>query len=384
MLEHLGEKQMTGEVETDENIEFEDLADDSVQNGEEIPKEVRKLRTQAYDKAVSDLVEMIHAEDIVLDPDYQRNYVWDNKRASLLVESVLLNVPIPVIYVSEDDDGRWVVVDGLQRLNSLKRFFDNEFKLRNLEILDELNGSQFSTLNPKATRLLKNGIMRVIVIKHESHPEIKYDIFQRLNRGAVSLNEQELRNCMYRGPLCALLNELRRYPPYLKAIGLSAPHKRFYDAELVLRFFALNAAYSPEKGTVVGYPNKMKTFLNRFMESQRNISKEEAERLSVVFKKTIDKAIAILPSPSFRRIKPEDGSYDTRLNRALMDAFLVVFARYEYKFLVEHKEKILSLNATLAKTDSLFSDALIYGTSDTKKLELRLNTWFNALAALRT
>lgn len=371
---------MTDEAD---KIEFEDLADDSMQSGEEIPKEVRKLRTQAYDKAVSDLVDMIHNKELILDPDYQRNYVWDNKRASLLVESVLLNVPIPVIYVSEDDDGRWVVVDGLQRLNSLTRFFDNEFKLRNLEILDELNGSQFSTLNPKATRLLKNGIMRVIVIKHESHPEIKYDIFQRLNRGAVSLNEQELRNCMYRGTLCALLKELRKYSPYLKAIGLSAPHRRYYDEELVLRFLALHAAYSPEQGKVLGYPNKMKTFLNRFMENNRNLPKEECERLGTLFKTTIDKVIAILPAPSFRRVKPEDGSYDTRLNRALMDAILVAFTRYDKEFLIAHKDQILTLNANLAKTDSQFNDALIYGTSDTKKLELRVNTWFKALAALR-
>jgi hypothetical protein len=371
-------------VEQEEKIEFEDEQDDSIQEGGEIPKEVRKLRTQAYDKAVNDLVDMIHDGDLILDPDYQRNYIWDNKRASLLVESVLLNVPIPVIYVSEDDDERWVVVDGLQRLHSLTRFFDNEFKLRNLEILDELNGSQFSTLNPKARRLLKNGILRVIVIKAESHPEIKYDIFQRLNRGAVSLNEQELRNCMYRGTLCTLLKDLRSYPPYLKAIGLRLTHKRYYDAELILRFLAIQSAYSPEEGKVAGYPNKMKTFLNRFMEANRNIPPKEAERDASLFRQTIDKVVAVFGTPAFRRVKPEDGSFDTRLNRALMDAIMVAFTMFDMEFLVQNRKQILAINQTLVTTDSQFNDALIYGTSDKRKLEIRLNAWFTAVKRLGT
>lgn len=365
-----------------ESIEFEDVSDDSVQDGEEIPKEVRKLRTQAYDKAVSDLVDMIHSEDLVLDPDYQRNYVWDNKRASLLVESVLLNVPIPVIYVAEDDEGKWIIVDGLQRLNSLSRYFNNEFKLRNLEILDELNGSQFSNLNPKAKRLLKNGILRVIVIKAESHPEIKYDIFQRLNRGAVSLNEQELRNCMYRGKFCTLLKELRKYKPFLAAIGLQEPHKRYYDTELILRFFAIQSAYSTVDGKVTAYPNKMKTFLNRFMRENQNPTDDQIRKFSAVFKETIDKVVAILPPPSFRRVKPEDGSVDTRLNRALMDAIMVAFSNYGADFLSPRKDEIIALYRDLPKNNPSFNDALIYGTSDTKKLELRLNVWHAALGSL--
>lgn len=374
---------MTDKVNEVDDREFEELLDDSEQIGEEIPKEVRKLRTQAYDKAVSDLVDMIHADDLLLDPDYQRNYIWDNKRASLLVESVLLNVPIPVIYVAEDDDGRWVIVDGLQRLNSLRRYFDNEFKLRSLEILDELNGSQFSTLNPKAKRLLKNGILRVIVIKAESHPEIKYDIFQRLNRGAVSLNEQELRNCMYRGPLCTLLKELRVYPPFLEASGLASPHRRYYDSELILRFLAINEGYNAGERKVVGYPNKMKTFLNRYMAKHQKMSDSETAAAAELFKGTIDKVVAILPPPSFRRVKPEDGSVDARLNRALMDTVMASFARFELKYLENHRDAILSLYQNLPKRDAMFNDALTYGTSDTKKLEYRLNVWFTEIKAMQ-
>ena len=125
---------------------FEDI---ERQNDVEIPHDVRKLTTQAYDKSVSDVVRMICEKELILDPDYQRNYVWDNKKASKLIESIILNVPIPVIYVSEEQDSSWSVIDGLQRLNSLKRFFDGKFKLSGLEILYELNKCDVKTLPSK-------------------------------------------------------------------------------------------------------------------------------------------------------------------------------------------------------------------------------------------
>ena len=207
-------------------------------------KEQRYMRTQPYDKSVSDLISMIDEGDIVLDPEYQRNYIWDNRRASLLVESILLNVPIPVIYVAEDDSGRWIVVDGLQRLHSLNRFFANEFKLTGLDVLPELNKLQYSTLNATAKRLLRNGTFRVIVILKESHPEIKYDIFERLNVGAVKLNQQELRNCVYRGQFNNLLkNNLQNDPHYLACVGRKSPHSRLYDCELILRCLAISSAF---------------------------------------------------------------------------------------------------------------------------------------------
>ena len=140
---------MTEEDYLDKPEDFDDTTGEDEIEPVEIPKEVRNLRTQSYDKSVRDLVAMIDDGDIDLDPDYQRNYLWDNKKASLLIESILLNIPIPVVYVAENDDSEWNVIDGLQRLNSLYRFFKNEFKLGRLEVLSELNGLTFHNLPPK-------------------------------------------------------------------------------------------------------------------------------------------------------------------------------------------------------------------------------------------
>ena len=146
---------------------YDDDSDKDSKIPYEIPQEVRKITTQAYDKSVSDIVRMIEDCEIRLDPDYQRNYVWDNKKSSLLIESIILNVPIPVIYVSQEKDDTWSVIDGLQRLYSLKRFFEGKFKLSGLEILSELNKQDIKTLNPKAQRMLKNGLLRVIMSNHD-------------------------------------------------------------------------------------------------------------------------------------------------------------------------------------------------------------------------
>ena len=127
---------------------------DKMQNGTaapiEIPKEKRFIRTQAYDKSILDLVSMVERQDIILDPEYQRNYLWNNRQASLLVESILLSVPIPVVYVAEDEDKKWNIIDGLQRIHSLQRFYKENFKLRGLEVLQELDGLRYGELNDAA------------------------------------------------------------------------------------------------------------------------------------------------------------------------------------------------------------------------------------------
>jgi hypothetical protein len=326
-------------IQTNEpDILYDDQEDEDIISSE-IPKKVRVFHTQAYDKSVSDLVSMIKEHDISLNPDYQRNYIWDNKKASLLVESILLSVPIPVIYVAEEADSSWTVVDGLQRLNSLRRFWDNEFRLRGLEVLTELNGIQFSKLNTKASRIFKNGIIRIIVILQESDPDIKYDVFLRLNRGSIRLNEQELRNCLYRGKFNELLKVLREYPNFLSCLRASAPNKRFNDAELVLRYFALSESYDYTTKTVPKYRNQMKSFLNSFMESKSNISDTELQALTEKFHSTIDKVFALYGNSAFIRFV--SGDMDVRVNRALMDAVMLGVEKLSMNQINEHKDSLI-------------------------------------------
>lgn len=363
----------------EENLLFSDMdSKEEASTLDEIPKEQRNLRTQAYDKSISDVVSMMNDDEIVLDPDYQRKYIWDNKTASLLIESILLNVPIPIVYVAEDDDSRWNVVDGLQRLNALKRFFANEFKLRGLEVLQELNGLQYSTLNPKAARILRNGILRIILIFKESHPDIKYDIFMRLNRGAVKLSDQELRNCLYRGSLNGLLKELRTNKKFLQMLGLNEPHSRMEDAELILRYFTIADSFDVESGELHNYTGKVKSSLNRYFESRRHLSSLEIDQLRQRFEATVQKVYEVFGNEAFRRINL-DGILDKRVSRAIMDVIMTSFEKTNAAELVAHKEDIRKLLADLPYRDQMFNNSITIGTSDKKQLEYRLNVWSAAL-----
>ncbi|NOU99496.1 DUF262 domain-containing protein [Paenibacillus planticolens] len=361
------------EVYDDKVLDLEVEDEDSIND---IPTEQRKLRVQAYDKSVSDLVRMVRDRDIILNPEYQRNYVWDNKKASLLIESILLNIPIPVIYASEEDDSSWNIVDGLQRLNALRRFYQNNFKLNGLNILTELNGLRYEDLNPKATRVLNNGNLRIILIFNDSHPEIKYDIFMRLNTGSVKLNEQELRNCLYRGNLNNLIKELAKNPIFLSILGLKSPHKRMVDCEMILRYFAFSNNFDRSNNTIRNYKGAVKTYLNSYFESNKNLSLDNVEKLRVKFNSVIRAVFEVFGDKAFRKLN-SDG-YETKINKSIMDVIMISFEQYTFEEIKENKGKILSLYKDILNEPE-FNLAITQGTSDTKVLDYRLNKWINEL-----
>ncbi|MDB2158983.1 DUF262 domain-containing protein [Clostridium butyricum] len=343
----------------------------------EIPAEQRKLRLQAYDKSVSDLVNMIRNGDIIFSPEYQRNYIWDNRKASLLVESILLNIPIPVIYASEEEDSAWNIVDGLQRLNALKRFYDNNFKLSGLEVLKELNGVKYDDLNPKAKRMLNNGNLRVILIFNDSNPEIKYDIFMRLNTGSVKLNEQELRNCLYRGSLNDMIKELRKNKKFLSILGLKAPHKRMNDCELILRYLAFSENYDKDSNKIIDYKGSVKPYLNSFMKRNSDAKDIYINNLREKFNNTIDKVYEVFGENAFRKLN--DDEYENKLNRAIMDVIMIGFEKYSLEEIKKNKARILDLYKNILK-DPNFNILVTQATSDTKVIEKRMKSWTDMLA----
>ncbi|MEB3479045.1 DUF262 domain-containing protein, partial [Pasteurella multocida] len=272
---------------------------------EQIPRDVRKLRTQPYDKSVIDLIEMIKRQEICLRPDFQRNAVWDTKRASLLIESIWLNIPIPQIFVSVEEDGTWNVIDGQQRLTALNKFLNNEFKIRGLEVLPELNNKSYKDLDDKPKRLLHGGNIRIVAIHEDSHPDIKFDVFMRINQGAMQLNPQELRNCLYRGALNNKLHKLAENKFLLNILNLSKPHNRFKDVELILRTLAI---FDSSHKEFENYPSVMKKFLNNYMRINKNLNEKELDELAYLFNSTIEKVYAIFGKYSFKKWNVRENS----------------------------------------------------------------------------
>lgn len=363
-------------MEQNDTIQY----DDTEQTTDlEIPHDIRNLTTQAYDKSVSDIVRMISDKDLVLDPDYQRNYVWDNKKASKLIESIILNVPIPVIYVSEESDSSWSVIDGLQRLNSLRRFFEGRYKLTGLEVLYELNKCDFKSLPSKASRMLKNGLLRIVMITADSNEDIKYDIFMRLNTGSVHLNEQELRNCLYRGKFNNFLQEEAKKLEWLDMLGLEEPHKRMVDRELLLRFLALGVNWDRELNIVREYKGNMKAYLNAFMKKYQN-DNANLNYFKTLCEETIEKVYEIYGVNAFRRFN-SDGSV-TPINRAIMDALMISAIPYSKDRLIPQKKNIRDRLLRELNNNSEFRLSTLNSTSDTKVLNFRISFWCNAIEEL--
>ncbi len=175
-------------------------------------------------------------------PEFQRGYVWTRTQASRLIESLLIQCHTPVVYFSQGTDNKLIVIEGNQRLLSIKLFINGAFELQGLTTYPELNGYTWSGLDPRFRDHINNRTIRCITLLKDTQPQIKFDVFERLNTGAVKLNAQELRHGLNHGRLMQALDELTKYEKWRKAVGIRSD-KRMKGAELILRF--LDACLRP-------------------------------------------------------------------------------------------------------------------------------------------
>ena len=342
----------------------------------DVPKEKRYLNTMSYDYSVQYLYDLMKKGKIILEVPFQRKQIWKSDQASSLLESIIMNVPIPPLYFAEEENGCWLVLDGLQRLSSIKNYYDNEFALSKLEVLTELNKIKYKDLPPKAKSLLDDGMLRVNVIKKDSHRDIKYDIFMRLNRGAVTLNYQELRNCMYRGNLNDAAKELcEENKVFLEILKQKKPHQRYLDVEFIIRYFAFSDNIAKdEMGNVClnGYRGKLVQFLNEYMDLHKDCSLEEKQSYKDRFNATIEKIVIVFGTEkAFRDISADN----TKIYKTIADFIMPSFERMSKEYIESNKDLIYSRLVNFLKIDEI-QDSISKRTSDRDIVNLRLRMWF--------
>ncbi len=279
-----------------------------------VPLNERRLQTETYDFTVSTLENLLKDERILI-PEFQRKYVWTRVQASRLIESLIIQCPIPVIYLDQEDDGTLKVIDGNQRLMSIKLFLSNGFKLRGLKAFPDLNGLYFRDLDPRFRSHIENRTLRCITILKETHPQIKFDVFERLNTGAVQLNPQELRHGLYHGDLMSKLDELGHSEVWQSLSGIK-DDKRMRGAELILRFLALT--FDLEK-----YEKPLAGFLNSF--AQLNRSGTRNNEFETAFFGAVGNVQKLLGDRAFRLLD-DKGIPDNNFNAAIFDAQMVGMA----------------------------------------------------------
>ena len=290
-------------------------------------KHPRKIITQPFDFSVQDLVDKIKSKDIDLNPSYQRNYTWgtndvSNKR-SRLMESLLLNIPIPIIYFAETDTLNYEVIDGQQRLKTFLDFMNDEFALEGLEIRHDLNDKKYSEMPKKDQDQIRKRSVRAILILNESDEQLKYEVFERLNLGSVQLTKQEVRNATLRGSFNDLLKELASNLLFKERLRLTLKKDQDNMAyeEMVLRFFA----YYENKSKRV---DNLATFLTEHMRKKKDSSANEIERLRNLFLETLKKIDLYLGDDAFTTLihETKNSNWGKKTNRVLYDAEMLAFA----------------------------------------------------------
>jgi hypothetical protein len=368
----------------EENLEFDTPLEEDLETIEHLP-EGKTIYTAPGDVEIFSLHLKRQRGRFIVQPDFQRHYVWDSIKASRLIESALLNIPLPVIYISHEDDDREYVIDGQQRLTSFFSFIDGSFpdgttfKLKGLQFFGELNGKKFSELPQATQNKITDFKVRTITFLKGSDQDLKFEVFERLNTGSVSLNDQELRNCIYRGKFNKLLQELSRDEDFTRLLNFREPDKRMRDVELVLRFSAFYHA------TYLNYKSPMKKFLNLEAERYRQINESDAKDLKTAFKNACGIIRSMFGKQAFKRFYKGDGNNPSgrwepqKINVSLYDILMDSFAREDKNIIYQNLDAIRESLIDLMTNNQDFIDSIELGTSSEKMIKRRFAIWRKTL-----
>ena len=334
--------------------------------------DTKKVYTVIKDYPLSIIKEMFDDGDIIPQPDYQRDYIMDDKKASKLIESVILQIPIPTVYLCEESDGTLSIIDGQQRLTSFVKFLKNEFSLKNLEEYSDFNGKKFADLDKTIQRAIKNTSIHSIVIKKESQ-ELKYEIFARLNQGATSLKPQELRNCIYRGSFNNMLEEISKRNKTLAFLIGTENNRKSYQ-EIILRYFALKNYQE--------YSSSIAKTLNLYMEKHQNDSKEDIEQLKKEFNSNIDIIKQVLGNDAFMGYDRAKGKMTNKFSGSIYDSIIIGFSRFNNHDIMAHSDEIRQEIKEMKMNDPEYQDYTYAATGSKGRVIGRIMKVYDLLSKI--
>jgi len=318
-------------------------------------------------------------------PFYQRRDRWDAQKQSRLIESFLMNIPVPPLILYETSYNSYEVMDGQQRITAIENFYNNKLKLTGLDIWPELEGRTYESLPAK----IKDGINRraistiVVITESLSDPEeslsLKQLVFERLNTGGVSLSRQEIRNCIYSGKFNELLLKLSENTIFAKAWDIPIDdkeelkengfYKKMEDVELILRFFALR--------DIDQYTGNLSKYLDNYMmKKSLNFSDENIQEFEQVFNQTIELVSNIYQDQLFKPFDSKTKTHKSKAYKVYYDAVMISFSNHlsDYQELITRKSAIIDETISLFTQDSQgithrdkeFKKGLFTGEGDSK------------------
>ena len=329
------------------------------------------ITSYGADYPVDSLVNRLRDKKIRI-PLFQRGYVWTEKQASRFIESLLLGLPVPGIFLSRDmDSADLLVIDGQQRLKSLLFFYDGHIEekvFRLKEVQDRFEGKTYKELESEDRQRLDDSIIHATIVKQDEPSEDNssiYLVFERLNTGGMQLQPQEIRSAIYSGEFAELLKKLNELPAWRNVYGNRST--RLKDQEFILRFFAMSL-YRKE------YKKPLKGFMNNYMANNKDLKLHNAEQLTKIFNQTVGFVNDTLGKKAFRPIRA--------INASIFDSVMVgVAAMYEKNGRFPEKKAFLAAYNLLLNNPE-YSQATTDATSDEPVVEKRMTLAINAFANL--
>ena len=328
--------------------------------GGEYPLDTMLIRNES--RTVHDVLRRIDRGDFIMDPDFQRDFIWDPGKQSKLIESVLMRIPLPVFYIAENDDGKLVVVDGLQRLSTFQNFAAGGLRLR-LPGRPELNGKRFAELD----RMLRNRVedcnLTLYVIDSKAPERARLDIFDRVNSG-VPLTGQQMRNSLHMGPATRFLKQEAEQELFKKATGESLNWRRMRDREFINRFcgfqlFALD-----------DYRGDMELFLSQTLGHMNALDPVDLMNLSTQLNTGLANNYKLFNRYAFRKHTAEQEGRRPLINASLWDVMVTGLSRYDESQVDSNKARLrYKFYRLLGDPD--FNDAITLGTNQTNRVKLR-------------
>jgi len=333
------------------------------------PFDPTEIRVDTKNTQMDALIKRMRRDEIDLTPEFQRQAgVWNEVTQSRLIESMLIKIPLPAFYMDATDDDKWLVVDGLQRLTTIKRFvIDKEMVLEGLEFLTTYNGKNFDELPRGFQRRIEETDIVIYQIQPGTPERVKFDIFRRINTGGAPLSAQEIRHALNQGKITKFLKELSESKEFKRATANGVSSKRMDDRECVLRFLAFSLT-PPEEYK----DDSFDQFLNDAMAKFNKMSDEDLEKYHQMFNKAMKAAVDIFGNDAFRkRYDKQSGRHP--INKALFEAWSVnlgLLDDHDLARLSDQKASLINRFLEVMQNKD-FEAAITQGTGSIKRVRLR-------------
>ena len=331
-------------------------------NNVELQKEIEEKRnslsTDRLDMSYGEIISMYQNDDLIINPEFQRLFRWNDFQKTRFIESILLGIPTPPIFVAEDKEGKWELVDGLQRLSTIISFFGllktqseekNKWTLEKAPLIPALEGVNIDKLPSLFQRNIKRAYCRVEIIKWDSNIDMRYELFNRLNTGGSTLTEQEIRNCIFRGngnEFNNFIRELADIPQFIELVSISSKKREeLYLDELVLRFLSLKDDYA-------SMTDNLSEHMTSFMENETKYHNLVYEYEKKNFIKVINLLCEIGPDV----FKAENKQFSSALYDGIMVSAEKEKKRNEY---IRNNINYLFQNYALIDTDTVYENLIL-------------------------